>query len=71
MKVTVKAVFNSSKDNWESFGNNRYLLKVISYEDVGAKNVIIAHISRYLGVPPSKIAFLGKDMRENWLFEIL
>jgi len=71
LKILVKVVFNSSKESWESFGNNRYLLKLQYPEDSGAKAVISAFISRQIGVPASKISYLGHDPRKNWLFEIL
>ena len=67
LKILVKVVFNSSKESWESFGNNRYLLKLQYPED----SVISAFISRQIGVPASKISYLGHDPRKNWLFEIL
>ena len=71
MKITVKVVFNSSKDNWEGFGNNRYLLKLSYPEDSGAERVVKEYISRQIGVPASRIAFQGKDARNNWMFEVL
>ncbi len=70
-RITVKIVFNSTKESWENFGNNRYLLKLEYPEDSGAKAVVIAFISRQIGVPANKIAFQGKDVRSNWLFEVL
>jgi len=71
MKITIKVVFNSTKDSWESFGNNRYLLKLSYPEDGGAKAVIVAYISRQLGIPASKLAFMEQDIRQNWIFEVL
>ncbi len=71
MKITVKVVFNSTKDNWEGFGNNRYLLKLSYPEDSGAERVIKEYISRQIGVPASRIAYLGQDARKNWMFEVL
>jgi uncharacterized protein YggU (UPF0235/DUF167 family) len=71
LKITVKVVFNSTKDNWEGFGNNRYLLKLSYPEDDGAMSVVKEYISRQIGVPASKIAYQGQDMRKNWLFEVL
>lgn len=67
----MKVVFNSSREGLESFGNGRYLLKLSYPEDEGAKAVIIAYISRQLGVPASKIAFIEQDTRKNWHFEVL
>ncbi len=71
LKITVKVVFNSSKDSWEHFGNNRYLLKLGYPEDSDAGTVVKAYISRQIGVPASRIEFQGKDMRGNWTFEVL
>jgi hypothetical protein len=70
-KITIKVVFNSTKESWESFGNNRYLLKLSYPEDAGAKAVIVAYISKYVGVPASKLAFVEQDIRKNWIFEVL
>ena len=69
--IYVKVKPNSGKRSIESFGNNRYLLKLQYPEDSGAKAVISAFISRQIGVPASKISYLGHDPRKNWLFEIL
>jgi len=71
IKIIVKVVFNSSKESMESFGSNRYLLKLPYPEDSGARAVIIAYISRQMGVPASRIGYLGQDIRKNWMFEIL
>ena len=71
MKVIIKVVFDSTREGLESFGNNRYLLKLSYPEDSGAKAVIIAYISRHLGIPESKIAFVEQDVRKNWIFEVL
>jgi uncharacterized protein YggU (UPF0235/DUF167 family) len=70
-KIIVKVVFDSSREGLESFGNNRYLLKLSYPEDAGAQKVIIEYISRSMGVPASKIAFLERDARKNWIFEVL
>ncbi len=70
-KIIVKIVFGSSKDSWENFGNSRYLLKLSYPKDSGAERVIKEYISRQIGVPASKIAFQGKNVRNNWLFEVL
>jgi hypothetical protein len=71
LKITVKVVFDSSKESMEGFGNNRYLLKLPYPEDSGAQAVIVAYISRQMGVPAGKIAYLGQDVRKNWMFEVL
>ncbi len=70
-KFTIKVIFNSTKDSWESFGNNRYLLKLSYPEDSDAGKIIIEYISRQIGVPASRITYLEKDIRNNWLFEVL
>lgn len=71
MKITVKVVFDSSKEGLESFGNSRYLLKLPYPEDSGALAIVTTYISRKIGIPPSKVAFQGKDVRGNWTFELL
>ena len=70
-KIIVKVVFNSTRGNWESFGNSRYILKIPCAEDSSAREVVVSAISRYIGVPASKIAYQGQDLRKNWLFEVL
>jgi uncharacterized protein YggU (UPF0235/DUF167 family) len=72
-KIIVKVVFNSSssREGLESFGNNRYILKLSYPEDDGARAVITEYLSRQMGVPASKIAFQGLDIKKNWLFEVL
>lgn len=70
-RILVKVVFNSSREGLESFGNNRYLLKLSYPEDSGAERIIIEYISRSMGVPASKIAFIERDTRKNWHFEVL
>jgi len=70
-KLIIKVVFDSTREGLESFGNNRYLLKLSYPEDAGAKKVIIAYISRHLGIPESKVAFIEQDIRKNWIFEVL
>lgn len=40
-------------------------------EDLDATKIIIEYISRQIGVSASKIAYLGQDVRKNWLFEVL
>ncbi|MEM4259259.1 MAG: hypothetical protein QXS38_00650 [Candidatus Pacearchaeota archaeon] len=70
-KIIVKVVFNSTREAWENFGNNRYLLRLSYPEDSGATAVVKEYISRQIGVPASKIAYLGQDIRKNWMFEVL
>ena len=70
-KIVVKVLFNASKGGWESFGNSRYILRIDCPEDSESKNIICSLISRYIGVPASKIVFQGKDLRKNWIFEVL
>lgn len=70
-KIIVKAVFNSTRGSWESFGNSRYILKIPFSEDSEAKTAVVSAISKYIGVPASKIAFQGQDLRKNWIFEVL
>lgn len=71
IKIIVKVVFYSTKDVWESFGNNRYMLKLSYPEDEDALGLITAHISRQMGVPSSKVSFRGKDPAKNWVFEVM
>lgn len=70
MKVTVKLRFGASKSKIESFGNSRYLVYLLSQkEDVDVKDELYALLSRSLGVPLSKIEYVGKDANGDAIFE--
>ena len=71
MKVTVKIRFNASKEHFESFGGNRYLMYLPFEQDDDSIAVIIQLLSRKLGAPPSKIDYAGQDMNKDYVFEVL
>jgi len=71
MKVIVKVKFGSSKERFENFGADKYLIYLPFDEDAGANLAIAQILSRRLGVPPSKIKFAGLDPHKDRIFEIL
>ncbi|MBS3091640.1 hypothetical protein J4217_04305 [Candidatus Pacearchaeota archaeon] len=71
MKVTVKVKFNASKEYFENFGGNKYLLYLPFEQDDDSANVIIHMLSRKIGTPPGRIDFAGQDMNKDSVFEVL
>jgi len=70
MQITVKARFNSSSERFEKYGQNRYLFYLPFEQDGDAQEVLISLLSRYMGVPPARIAFRGFDQNKDWVFEV-
>ena len=71
MKITVKARFNSSREVFEKFGPGMYLAYLSFEEDGDASSILANLISRQMGVPPSRIEFIGKDVKGNFVFEAM
>lgn len=71
MKITVKAKFRASKELIEKFAMNKYLMHLPFAEDSEANFAIIVMLSKYLGVPPSKIKYVGLDVFKDRVFEVL
>ncbi|MBS3091638.1 hypothetical protein J4217_04295 [Candidatus Pacearchaeota archaeon] len=71
MKVVVKVKFNTSKEYFENFGGNKYLLYLPFEQDDDSANVIIHMLSRKIGASPGKIEYAGQDMNKDWVFEVL
>lgn len=56
MQITVKVRYGASSSKIEGFGNNRYLVYLISQMSESDANLeLITLISRKLGVPPGRI----------------
>jgi len=70
-KITIKVRFNSSREKFEKFGNNTYLVYLPFPEDEDAANVLAGLLSRNIGVPISRIDFAGQDINKNWIFELI
>lgn len=70
MEITAKVRFDASKQRVESFGNNRYLVYLSLPEDKDAIDLIIAVLSRYLGVSTRRVAFLSRTPTKDYLFEL-
>lgn len=59
MQITIKVRYGSSNSKIEGFGNNRYLVYLISNQGESDANLeLITLISRKLGVPPGRISIL-------------
>ena len=71
MKMIVKVKFNATKQRFEDFGNNKYLLYLPLEEDAESEIVIAQLLSKHIGVPPSKVKFAGFDPHKDRIFEVL
>jgi hypothetical protein len=69
--IKVKVRFNASKENFEKFGEGRYLAYLPFPQDDDSHNIIASLLSRKLGVPASRVEFAGVDIDGNWVFELL
>ncbi len=70
MEVRVKVRFNASKEKFEAYGGNRYLVYLPFEEDKDSENIIVSILSRKVGVPENRILFNSKDAMGNWIFEL-
>jgi uncharacterized protein YggU (UPF0235/DUF167 family) len=71
MKIIVRLKMNSEKSGVESFGDNRYLVKMMSApEDEDAQEEFFALMTRKMGVPRTRFEFMGKDANGDRIFEI-
>jgi hypothetical protein len=70
MKVVVKTRFNATRQNIEKMGNNRYLIYLPFEEDADASEMIKVVLSKYMGTPVQRIESFGKDMNNDWVFEV-
>lgn len=71
MKVVVKVRFNTSSQKVEKFGQGMYLVYLPYPEDEDASNVLSAILSKQIGVPASRVEFAGKDVKGNFVFELM
>lgn len=70
MEIRVKVRFNASKEKFETYGKDRYLIYLPFEEDKDSQKIIIALLSRKVGTPENRILFTGKDAMNNWIFEV-
>ncbi|MBI3334203.1 hypothetical protein HYZ97_01845 [Candidatus Pacearchaeota archaeon] len=71
MKAVIKARFNASKESFEKFGDDKYLVYLPFPEDDSSANVLINILSRKIGLPPSRIEYAGKDAKGNYIYELV
>jgi hypothetical protein len=70
MNITVKIRFGTSKSKLEDFGNNRFLVYLISQAgEAGSMAELKELLSRRLAMPPEKIEFVGKNNVGDFVFE--
>jgi len=70
-KVVAKVRFNTSKEYFEKLGADSYLIYIPFEEDDDSHKVIASILSKKLGVVPTRMEFSGKDIRGNFVFEML
>ena len=70
MEVSVKIRFNASKEKFEAYGGNRYLIYLPFEEDEESMKIIVSILSRKIGAPENKFSFLDKDEMGNWVFQV-
>ncbi len=67
----MKARFNSSRERFEKFGRNKYLVYLPIPEDEDSLAVLIEILSKQMGVSQKNIVFKRKSVITNdWVFEI-
>jgi hypothetical protein len=71
MRTTVKVKFNASKESFEKFGNGMYLIYLPFEEEEDSWKIIAGLLSRKIGTPVGRIEFAGKDVKGNYVYEIV
>ena len=71
MKVVLKVRFGTTKEKFEKFSENNYLVYVPLEQDNDSAKVLEGIISKKLGVPSNRVVFAGLDMNKNWVFEVM
>ena len=70
MEIKVKIRFNASKQTFETYGMNKYLIYLPFPEDGESEKIIATLISRKTGTPESRVIYKNKDAMGNWVFEL-
>lgn len=71
MQIIVKVKFDGSKQNIESFGNDRYLTYLPFEEDAESEKIVIHLLSRYIIAPPNKVLYKGESINKDFVFKVL
>ena len=71
MKITVKTRFNASKETFEKFGDGMYLIYLPFEEDNDSYKIIASLLSKKMGTPVGRIEFAGKDVKGNFVYELV
>ena len=71
MKLTVKAKFKASRENFEKFSEGMYLIYLPFEEDEESWKLIAELISKKIGTPVGRIEFVAKDVRGNYVYELV
>lgn len=71
MLITVKVRYGASSSKVESFGNNRYLIYLMSQMNESDANLeLITLLSRKMGVPPGRIKITKGEGSTDKVIEI-
>ncbi len=70
MEITAKVRFQSTRQRIESYGGSKYLIYLTVGEEDDFMSILRVLLSKYLGVPPGRIAFLGKNYQGDFIFSI-
>ena len=70
MIITVKVKYGTTKQEIESFGNNRYLVYLLSKEDENPNEELFALLSRKMGVPQNRIV-MKQDGVHSKIIDVL
>jgi uncharacterized protein YggU (UPF0235/DUF167 family) len=71
MQITVKVRYGTSSSKFESFGNNRYLVYLLSQMNESDSDIeLITLISRNMGVPPNRIKIVKGQGSTDKIIEL-
>jgi len=71
MKVTVKVRFKASRETFEKFGDGMYLVYLPYEEEESSHSLLANMISKKIGLPINRIEFAGKDVKGNYVYELV
>jgi hypothetical protein len=71
MQVSLKVRFDATKERFEKFDRNKYLLYLIGGRDDNSLKEISQILSKHFGVPISRIKFLQQQpITKDLIFEV-
>lgn len=66
----MKVRFHSGRQRVERFGGGKYIVYLLAGEHEDFMNALRIVLSKYLGVPPGRISFQGKNYQNDLVFEV-